>query len=107
MSKRSIILVTATVLVAGVLAAVLAGFILGRSRPSAAPCVKNLIELDAAKQQWAMEYDKTTNDVPTLEELRPYLKAMVVCPKGGTYAPGRVGEPPRCSIGGPLHTMPQ
>lgn len=106
MLKRSIILVAALVL-GGILAAVLPNFIRVRSTSSTAPCVNHLMQLDGAKQQWALEYRKTTNDVPTLEELRPYLKAMVVCPQGGTYLPGRVGEPTRCSIGGPSHTMPQ
>ena len=75
--------------------------------PAAAPCVNHLMQLDGAKQQWELERHKTTNDTPTLDELRPYLKQTVACPEGGTYIPGRVGEPPRCSIGGPLHTMPK
>jgi len=107
MSKRSIILGAATVVVAGVFAAVLPNFIRVRTTSSAAPCVIHLMQLDGAKQQWALEYRKTTNDVPTLEELPPYLKAVVVCPQGGTYMLGRVGEPPRCSVGGPSHTMPE
>jgi hypothetical protein len=63
-------------------------------------CVNNLRQLDGAKQQWELENHRTTNDVPTLTDLRTYVARPRVCPQGGTYIPGRVGELPTCSIGG-------
>jgi hypothetical protein len=68
-------------------------------------CVSNLRNLDGATQQWAMENHKTTNVVPSWDAIRPYLRQTPVCPNGGTYTLGRFHEPPRCSIGGPNHTM--
>ena len=29
------------------------------------------------------------------------------CPDGGTYTLGRIGEPPKCSVGGPDHKRGQ
>jgi hypothetical protein len=67
----------------------------GVQRPS---CINNLRQLQGAKQQWALEFHKGTNDAPTWEDLRPFLKPPFNCPQGGTYSFGRVGELPSCSI---------
>src|SRR5688500_5012977 len=65
-------------------------------------CVNRLRTIDASKYQWMLERHKTTNDVVTWDDVRPYLsregKAIPVCPAGGTYALGRLGELPTCSI---------
>src|SRR6266705_5770531 len=63
-------------------------------------CINNLRQIDGAKQQWALENHKTTNDMPIWEDVRPYFKNGIACPQGGTYILGRVDEPPRCSISG-------
>jgi len=58
--------------------------------------------IDGAKEMWARENYKTTNDVPTWDDLavgpNRYLKEKPNCPAGGTYTIGRVGELPRCSF---------
>ena len=69
--------------------------------------LNNLRQLDGAKEQWKLENPKATNDVPTWEDLLPYLRQKPACPQGGTYFLGRVGETPTCSISGPSHTLPQ
>lgn len=65
-------------------------------------CIRNLHELDAAKQKWALENNKTDVDVPTEQDLLPYLPNGIfpVCPAGGTYSINAVGLPPTCSIPG-------
>jgi chromosome segregation ATPase len=65
-------------------------------------CIKNLRELDTAKQKWALENNKTDVDVPTEQDLLPYLpnNLFPVCPSGGTYSINAVGLPPTCSIPG-------
>ena len=70
-------------------------------------CINNLRQIDAAKQQWALEYNKGDDAVPLAQDLLPYLKGQVfpVCPGGGTYTIGAVGVPPTCSI--PGHVLPQ
>jgi hypothetical protein len=69
-------------------------------------CINNLRQIDAAKQQWWLVNNKTDVDVPTAQDLQPYLKGGVlpVCPSGGTYTIGAVGVPPTCST--PGHVLP-
>jgi len=65
-------------------------------------CVANLRLIYAAKQAWALEKNKTDADIPTQQDILPYLKGGVfpVCPSGGTYTIGAVGQLPTCSIPG-------
>jgi len=74
-----------------------------RSRVSAAkmPCIAGLRMIDAAKAQWALAHHKTTNDAPTWDDLGSYFirtRVPLVCPDGGLYTIGCVGELPTCSI---------
>ena len=105
MSKKTAFLVVAVgfVVLVGV---IIASFIRVRTTPAMNACVNNLRQLDAAKESWRLENHKTTKDTPTWAELLPYLREKPVCPQGGTYLLGQVGEPPRCSLGG-THTLPQ
>src|SRR5262245_3229656 len=75
-------------------------FFRAKATPAQNSCVNNLRQMDGAKQQWQLENRKTTNDIPTFADVGPYLKLPLMCPAGGTYIIGRVGEPPRCSVGG-------
>ncbi|HUC83968.1 MAG TPA: hypothetical protein VL970_02155 [Candidatus Acidoferrales bacterium] len=69
-------------------------------------CINNLHQIDAAKLQWAVDKGKTATDVPTVQDLTPYLKDgnFPVCPDGGTYSINPEGELPTCSI--PGHVLP-
>lgn len=73
-------------------------------------CITYLRLLDAAKGQWALENRKGIFDTPTMEDLKKYMMGpalngeLPVCPDGGAYTPGRVGEKPTCSI--PGHVLP-
>ena len=69
--------------------------------PAANPCANNLRLIEGAQQQWQIENHKTANDPPpTLQDLAPYMRKIPICPSGGKYIPGKVGEDPKCSIGG-------
>ena len=70
-------------------------------------CINNLRQIDAAKQQWALEKNKTDDVVPGVQDLLPYLKdgLFPVCPDGGSYSINAVGERPTCSL--PGHILPQ
>jgi len=103
--KRSITALIGVMAVV-LIAAALLPFLLVKTMPAKAPCINNLRQLDGAKQQWALEYRKETNDVPTMNDVRSFLKNSLVCPEGGNYVPGRIDELPKCSIGGPYHTLP-
>ena len=70
-------------------------------------CINNLRQIDGAKQQWALEKNKTGDAVPTAQDLLPYLKDGVfpACPDGGTYSINSVDAVPTCSL--PGHALPQ
>jgi competence protein ComGC len=73
-------------------------------------CINNLRLIDGAKQQWALENNKTENDTPTEQDLDKYLPKGVTfsslhCPVNGTYTINKASEPPTCSI--PNHTLSQ
>ncbi len=69
-------------------------------------CINNLRQIDAAKQQWALEKSKTAEAVPAAQDLLPYFPDgnFPVCPSGGTYTINAVGELPSCSFSG--HDLP-
>lgn len=78
------------------------------------PCISNLRQIDAAKQQWALENGKTNGEVCTETDLTPYIRVdafghIPKCPQGGIYTIGKIGEPPTCSLGTtvtPAHVLP-
>jgi hypothetical protein len=67
-------------------------------------CKANLRQLDGAKERWALENHKTTNDIPTMAEITPLLREVRSCRSGGVYTIGRIGEKSKCSIKG--HELP-
>ena len=69
-------------------------------------CINNLRQIDAAKQQWALETNKKADAVPTAQDLTPYFKDGIfpVCPSGGTYTLNAVNVLPACSV--PGHLLP-
>jgi hypothetical protein len=81
----------------------------GNSRPVSQrnACINNLRQIDAAKQQWALEKGKKASDVPTEDDLKPYLSRgadeFPKCPLGGKYTIGELDQPPTCSV--PGHTL--
>ena len=69
-------------------------------------CIANLKQMDGAKATWALEHEKTTNDIPTDSDLfgsTAYLRVKLTCPAGGIYKIRTVGEKPLCSV--PGHTL--
>ena len=97
----------AMLLIPLLLAIAVPNFVKARNVAMLNACLNNLRQVDAAKTQWALENRKKTGDVPTAQDLKPYLKngVLPVCPAGGTYAIGAVGDDPTCSI--PQHTLSQ
>ena len=75
-------------------------FIKARETSQRNACINNLRQLDAAKQEWALEKGKTPTDVPTMNDLTPYLRSVPHCPAGGSYTLNAVNAPPTCSIPG-------
>ncbi len=96
------------------LVAVMAYFVKARSTSSVNACVNNLLQIDSAANQFALEH-KLTNGSPINfpNDLTPYLKLrdgkIPSCPNGGTYHISQVCETPTCSLGitvSPAHVLP-
>ena len=81
-------------------------FVKARQTAQMNACINNLRTIDAAKNEWALENNKTSSDVPTENDLLPYFKnhQMPKCPAGGTYTIGAMTNAPTCSI--PGHVLP-
>ena len=72
-------------------------------------CINHLRQIDAAKNQWALENNKTADAVPTATDIAPYIKLdangnIPGCPSGGAYVINAVSLPPTCSV--PGHVLP-
>jgi hypothetical protein len=105
-SYASAILLPAVAL-PGMLAAIaVPNFEKARATSQQNACINNLRMISAAKNEWALEKSKAQTDVPTWDDLQPYLpgKVPLVCPAGGTYSLNAVSDPPTCSI--PGHVLP-
>jgi len=77
---------------------------MGKSERNKQICIDNLQEIEAAKEKWATA--KRTGPLPPgpyIEDIvKPdvpgFLKAMPVCPDGGTYTIGDMSLRPMCSL---------
>ncbi len=114
MSKSKFIVAIAALLLVILTVAILPSVIRARTTSASNACVNILRNIKAAKEQWALENQKTSNDIPSWDDIRVYVgstNAVPHCPNGGVYIIGRVCEPPRCSlapsrVGGKEHKIP-
>jgi len=101
------------VLIIGLLAAIaIPSFLKARENTRTNACINNLRQIDAAKQQWAMEYKMLGTDTPTAG-IGPlgcgeYIKGVFpVCPSAAAiYVINAVDVNPTCSSGIALHVLP-
>jgi competence protein ComGC len=105
MKKTKILIVPIVCLLIGfVIVIVIPNFVRATQETAANGCIVNLRQIEAGKEQWALEHNAKTNDVVTENDIKPYIKLdsngnLPKCPAGGTYIIGRVGEDVKCSIG--------
>ena len=106
MPKNTTITVVFAVLLIAVAVWAVRWVVRARTKSARYSCIAALKAIDGAKQTWALEFHKTTNDVPTWAELtEAILGQRPECPNGGVYTIDRVGEYPTCSIGGSSHAL--
>jgi len=87
----------------GLMAAIaIPSFMKSRQASRTNACVNNLRQIDAAKEQWAMEMNQSDGADVDQGEMLKYIKGrrLPVCPQGGTYTVNRIGEMPTCSVPG-------
>jgi prepilin-type N-terminal cleavage/methylation domain-containing protein len=91
------------VLIIGILLSIaVPSFLRARETSRAKTCVSNLKQIEAAKEQWAMDEKKVAADVPAWADLAgtgKYMKTQPSCPSAGTYTIGAISADPVCSIG--------
>jgi prepilin-type N-terminal cleavage/methylation domain-containing protein len=100
------------VLIIGILLAIaVPNFVKARETSRQKTCISNLKQIDAAKEQWAMDFKKDTTATPTEANLTTedassgkYIKAYPSCPSGGTYTINAIGTAPVCDKAG--HVLP-
>ena len=96
------------VLIIGVLLAIaVPNFIKARETSRTKSCIANLKQIDSAKEQWAMDNNKTSAATPAAGDLygaAAYVKTPPVCASGGAYTIGAVSTNPTCSTAG-SHTL--
>ncbi len=97
------------VLIIGILLAIaVPNFVKARESSRTKACIGNLKQIDAAKEQWAMDNQKATGDAVTDTDIfgtTSYIKAKPTCPSGGAYTLGGVGTSPTCSKSADGHTL--
>lgn len=98
------------VLLPMMMAIAIPNFVKARNVSMQNACINNLRQIDAAKNEWALENNKTNGTPVTVDDIKPFIKLranedFLKCPAGGTYTIGLVGENPTCSV--PNHQLPQ
>src|ERR1043166_6068303 len=77
------------VLIIGILLAIaIPNFVKARETSRTKSCIANLKQIEAAKEQWAMDNRASTTATPGTTDLyctNAYVKNTPVCPSGGTY----------------------
>lgn len=86
----------------GVLMAIaIPNFIKVRTTTQKNACMNNLRQIDAAKDQWALENAKALTDTPVDSDLigsDKFLKLMPTCPANGRYTYNDMSTHSTCSV---------
>ena len=91
------------VLIIGILLAIaVPNFVKARESSRAKSCTSSLKQIEAAKEQWAMDTKAAGTATPGTTDLygsAAYIKVAPTCQSGGTYTLGNVDTRPTCSVG--------
>lgn len=90
------------VLIIGILLAIaIPNFLQSRSRANARSCIANLKQIDAAKEIFAQDQRLANGSTVQMSDLWPtYIRRSTqpLCPAGGTYTIGTIGQNPTCDF---------
>ncbi len=91
------IMVSVLILFVALPAIAIPSFMKARTISQKNACINNLRQMEAAKEQWALETKQNQGAEANTRLCNAYLKASPTCPAGGTYTYGRIGENATCS----------
>jgi prepilin-type N-terminal cleavage/methylation domain-containing protein len=87
------------VAIIGLLAAIaIPSFMKARTTSQKNACINNLRQMEAAKEQWALETKQAQGATADTALCNAYLKASPTCPAGGTYVYSVIGTNASCTI---------
>ena len=87
------------VAIIGLLAAIaIPSFMKARTTSQKNACINNLRQIEAGKEQWALEMKQAQGATADTTAVNTYLKAAPICPAGGTYVYGTIGTNATCTI---------
>ena len=93
------------VAIIGMLAAIaIPSFMRARTTSQKNACINNLRQIEASKEQWALENRKPQGATVVTTEVDTFMKKTPSCPSGGTYDYGVVGSNSFCSVS--THELP-
>jgi len=116
-SKRGFTLIEIMIVVAiiGLLAAIaIPNFVHARTQSQINACINNLRQIDAAKQQWALETKQGPTASPTSDLIQPYMGrgaagSLPSCPLtnsfDNSYTINDVSTPPACVVDATNHKL--
>ena len=118
MAAFTMVEIMIVVAIVGLLAAIaIPNFVRVREQAQVNACINNLRQIDAAKQQWALEFRQPGSMTPQLSDIVDYLVRgtggrVPVCPasQGNTnfaasYTINAVTNPPVCVVAGTTHAL--
>ena len=92
---------------AAIFVAMVAGPHLREPVPVDDTCLRNLAQIDEAKDEWALENIGLPGDVVSSTQVEQFMYDCIPrCPDGGTYTYNAVCSAPTCSLKGPAHELP-
>jgi prepilin-type N-terminal cleavage/methylation domain-containing protein len=116
-SAFTLVEIMIVVAIIGLLASIaIPNFIKARNSSQTNACVNNLRQIDAAKQQWALEQNQAATASPTAATIQPYLGhgaggSLPSCPLdtsrtfATSYNINALNTAPTCIPGGTNHMM--
>ena len=70
-------------------------------------CIGNLRQIEAAKEQWALETGKQTGTPAVFNQVNMYIKGgPPACPAGGSYYYNNIGTDATCDYTAVSHALP-
>ncbi|HTV39306.1 MAG TPA: von Willebrand factor type A domain-containing protein [Candidatus Sulfotelmatobacter sp.] len=107
-SGRSLAIAAIIIFVICGLAAIsIPNFVKARATSQQNACINNLRQIEAAKNEWALETGKPADAVPTVKDLSPYLAGGTIRSVAGeNYVLGKLSESPVAELNGKRLTAP-